>query len=180
MTPRAHALAMLAAATLGAALVLPACSVRPGVVAASPAQPTPRAGTLMLREVRDAGAHGVELDVQPLRDPQVEDLRARATQAESRADYAAAEAAIVQALSLSPDDPALLQWRAELALLRHDFATAATAAPRSFDTGPKVGGLCRRNWTTLRITADVRGDVAAAEAARTQAAACKVAPPVRM
>ena len=146
-----------------------------------PLSPLPQVpGTVLLKQVRDAGQLGVELDVQPLRDPQVEDLRARARQAEGRGDHAAAEADIVQALALSPDDPGLLQWRAELALVRHDFATASSAAQRSFDTGPKVGGLCRRNWTTIRLAAQARGDTAAAGEARVQAAACKVAPPVRM
>jgi hypothetical protein len=172
----------LAAGALCFGLTLAGCTggTRPDPVAATPAHPAPRAGTLLLREVRDAGTLGVELDVQPLRDPQVEDLRARARQAEARGDHAAAEGDIVRALALSPDDPGLLQWRAELALVRHDFPTAASAAQRSFDTGPKVGGLCRRNWTTLRIAAQARGDTVAAGEARAQAGACKVAPPVRM
>ena len=156
-----------------------------GCVASTPraplSTPLPQVpGTVLLKQVRDAGQLGVELDVQPLRDPQVEDLRARARQAEARADYAAAEADIVRALALSPDDPALLQWRAELALVRRDFATASEAARRAFDTGAKVGGLCRRHWTTLLVAAEARGDAAAATEARTQSAACKVAPPVRM
>ena len=143
-------------------------------------EPPPVPGTALLQQVRSAGQLGVELDVQPLRDPQVADLRARATRAEARGDYAAAEADIAQALALTPADPDLLQWRAELALVRRDFAAAGEAARRSFDTGPKVGGLCRRNWTTLQLAAEARGDAAAAVQARTQAASCKVAPPVRM
>ena len=161
-------------------LALAGCASGPQAVAQAPVRAAAPAGTLLLREVRESGTLGVELDVQPLRDPQVEDLRARARQAEGRGDHAAAEADIVQALALSPDDPGLLQWRAELALVRHDFATASTAAQRSFDTGPKVGGLCRRNWTTIRLAAQARGDTTAAGEARVQAAACKVAPPVRM
>lgn len=167
-------------ATCIAALLLAGCMAPPRPLAPlSP--PLPQVpGTVLLKQVRDAGQVGVELDVQPLRDPQVEDLRARARQAEARADYAAAEADIVRALSLSPDDPDLLQWRAELALVRRDFATASEAAKRAFDTGPKVGGLCRRHWTTLQVAAEARGDATSATAARAQAAACKVAPPVRM
>jgi len=165
---------------LGVALASCAGGPRRDTVADDQPHVSAPAGTILLREVREAGKLGVELDVQPLRDPQVEDLRARATQAEARGDHAGAEADIVQALALSPDDPGLLQWRAELALVRHDFETASAAAQRSFDTGPKVGGLCRRNWTTIRLAAQVRGDTVAAGEARTQAAACKVAPPVRM
>jgi tetratricopeptide (TPR) repeat protein len=159
-------------------LLLAACTSAPRPLAAPAAPPVP--GTALLQQVRSAGRLGVELDVQPLRDPQVADLRARATQAVARGDYAAAEADIRQALALTPADPDLLQWQAELALVRRDFATAGQAAQRSFDTGPKVGGLCRRNWTTLQLAAEARGDAAATAAARTQAASCKVAPPVRM
>jgi hypothetical protein len=87
----------LASGALGLGLMLAGCTgaTRSDAVTATPARPTPPAGTLLLREVRDAGTLGVELDVQPLRDPQVDDLRARARQAEARGDHAPAEADIV-------------------------------------------------------------------------------------
>jgi tetratricopeptide (TPR) repeat protein len=105
----------------------------------------------LVAEIRAAGkAMTDELDVQPLRDPMVEDLRQKAAQAERRRDYAAAAAALDQALALSPGDPALLQERAETAVLLKDLDRAGTLARRAFETGAKVGPLCRRHWATIR------------------------------
>lgn len=146
------------------------------------AQPTTKTGTTstMLMQVRTAGQVGNELDVQPLRDPQVEDLRATATQAENRGDFAAAKRALAQALLVTPEDPDLLQWQAELALATREWAQAEQLAMRSYERGPKLGGLCRRNWTTIRLAAESRGNGAAAAQASQRVAACKVAPPTRM
>jgi hypothetical protein len=105
----------------------------------------------LVAEIRTAGkAMTDELDVQPLRDPMVEDLRQKAAQAERRRDYAEAATALDQALTLSPADPALLQERAEIAVLLKDIDRAGTLARRAFETGAKVGPLCRRHWATIR------------------------------
>jgi hypothetical protein len=133
----------------------------------------------MLAQVRASGRMGNELDVQPWRDPQVEDLRAAATAAESRGDNAAADKALQHALQLSPDEPELLQWRAELALLRRDWAQAEQLAARSFDKGPKLGGLCRRSWSTIRFAREARADAANAAIAQQRIATCAVTPPPR-
>src|SRR5690349_7697878 len=69
-------------------------------------------GAQMLQQVRAAGQTGRELDVQPLVDAQVQDLRGAAAAAEQRGDYAAADASLLAALRISPDDPDLVQWRA--------------------------------------------------------------------
>lgn len=91
-----------------------------------------------------------ELDVRPLRDPMVEDLIARADQAvaQHRIDEAAAD--LDKALALSPQDPALLQTRAEVAVLQRDLAHAAELSRRAYDLGAKVGPLCRREMMTVR------------------------------
>ena len=134
----------------------------------------------MLQLVRAAGQTGNELDVHPLRDPQVEDLRASATRAEGRADYATAMALIQRALAITPDDPDLLQWRAELALVSNDWIQAEQFATRSYEKGPKLGGLCRRSWMTRQFARQARGDAAGAAAAQQQVGVCAVPPPVRM
>ena len=164
---------------VGLGLLLSACGgTTTGL--ADPAATTRPVGTaLMLQQVRSAGEVGDELDVQPLRDPRVEDLRAAASQAEARGDYAGATRLLAQAAQLTPDDPDLLQWQAEMALVVRDWAAAERLAARSWDSGPKLGGLCRRNWTTRRLAAESRGDAAAAAQAQQQVAACKVAPPNR-
>ena len=137
------------------------------------------AGPTLLQRVRTAGQLGNELDVQPLRDPQVEDLRGAATAAEARGDYDGAQSALAKALELSPQDPELLQWQAEMALVGHDWARAHALATQSWERGPKLGGLCRRNWTTRRLAAEARADATLAAQAQQQVAACKVAPPNR-
>jgi Flp pilus assembly protein TadD len=134
----------------------------------------------IVQQVRAAGQVGNELDVQPLRDPQVEDLRNTATQAEERGDHAAAQRALSQALQLTPDDPELLQWQAELALATRQWAQAESWATRSYEKGPKLGGLCRRNWMTIHYAAEARGNTAAATQAQQRVAACTVPPPTRM
>lgn len=162
-------------------LLLAGCSGSTTSGRAEPGVATrPGSAQSVLMEVRAAGAIGNEIDVQPLRDPQVEDLRAAATLAESRNDFAGAQRSITQALQITPDDPDLLQWRAELALVVHDWAEAERSATRSFEKGPKLGGLCRRNWTTLRMVAESRKDSALAAQAQQHVAGCAVAPPLRM
>jgi hypothetical protein len=97
-----------------------------------------------------AGDDDRELAVQPLRDPQVEDLRETAQQARDARDFAAAANALNQALLLVPEDPAVLQERAEVALLQGDYARADTLAQRAFQLGSQVGPLCRQHWETVR------------------------------
>ncbi|MEL1265553.1 hypothetical protein [Pseudoxanthomonas putridarboris] len=97
-----------------------------------------------------AGQDDRELAVQPLRDPQVEDLREQAGQALAARDYATAAEALNQAILIVPEDPAVLQERAEVALLQHDYARAETLAQRAFQLGSQVGPLCRQHWETVR------------------------------
>jgi tetratricopeptide (TPR) repeat protein len=150
-----------------------------GITESTPSTKVNSSGSLLM-QVRAAGQVGNELDVQPLRDPQVEDLRALATQSENRGDYASARQILAKASALAPNDPDLLQWQAEMALAMRDWAQAEQFATRSYDKGPKLGGLCRRNWTTLRLAAQSRGNAAGAAQAQQRVAACTVAPPTRM
>ena len=136
--------------------------------------------TELVRAVRAAGESGIELEVQPLRDPQVEDLRHLAESLESEGRFREADAALLQALALTPDDPELLQWRAELALLQRDWDQAVMLANASYVSGPRLGGLCRRNWTTVELVRLQHRDQPSADLARQRRDQCTVAPPVRM
>jgi hypothetical protein len=158
--------------------LLVACATTP-----SPARPmsltnaTPQA---MVAAIRASAAHDdAELAVQPLRDPMVEDLRVQAQRLEAQQRYSDAAAALDRALALVPDDPALLQERAEAALLLRDDATAERLAHRAYDIGSKVGPLCRRHWATIEQTRLVAGDAAGAAMAKQQVEACKVSGPNR-
>jgi Tetratricopeptide repeat len=135
-----------------AALLLAGCVTPPPP---APAWVGPPPATLVA-EIRAAQAfvgdkaNPGELDVQPLRDPMVEDLRVRAAALEGQGDHAGAAKALDEALAISPDDPALLQERAEAAVLLQDLATADRLARRGDEIGAKVGPLCRRHWATVR------------------------------
>lgn len=121
-----------------------------------------------------AGQDDKELAVQPLRDPQVEDLREAASGARARRDYATAAAALNQALLIVADDPAVLQERAEVALLQSEFERAETLARRAYDLGSQVGPLCRRHWATIEQSRLARGETENAGSAQAQIAACTV------
>ncbi|MCX7032617.1 MAG: hypothetical protein NT046_01385 [Arenimonas sp.] len=161
------------------ALLLVACSGGSPPAGKGRASARPDVAT-QVAAVRAAGVNGNELEVQPLRDPQVEDLRVQAEAQEARRELKKANATLDRALVLSPGDPDLLQWKAELALLGRAWVAAEQLANDSFQKGPKLGGLCRRNWTTIAYARQGRGDAAGATVARGQVASCTVAPPVRM
>ena len=133
----------------------------------------------MVAQVRSAGLQGNDLTVAPLRDPQVEDLRNTATQAEARGDIVAAQAAIDLALKTSVMDPDLLQWQAELFLLNKNWQQAESFAQLSYNKGPKLGALCRRNWKTLSLARRAKNDVVGTQRADQQIAQCTVAPQPR-
>lgn len=178
-----------------AATKIPAAMNRPlagllllGLVACSSGTPPPSRGTpaakpdpvAMVAAIRAASEGDDDLFVQPVRDPRVDELRAQAEAMETRADYKAAAAAIDNALKITPDDNELLQWRAEITLLRRKWADAELQANEAYEKGTKLGGLCRRSWSTIRYAREARGDTAGAEVARRQAEACAVPLPVRM
>jgi Flp pilus assembly protein TadD len=163
-TPFAVALAM--------ALAVAACTTP------APAERVPERAepARIVATVRAAAGSGEgELSVQPLRDPMVEDLRQQAVELEKQGDYAAAATALDQALAITPDDPAVLQERAEAALLLGDFAGAEQRARRAFEIGSQVGPLCRRHWAAIRAARYAASDGAGAAEANRQLSECKVA-----
>ena len=165
---------ILCFATIAACCALTACSAMPDLPAA-PAVPKVAPEQRLAAVVAAAGKDDRELAVQPLRDPQVEDLRATATRAIAARNYPAAAEALNQALLIVPDDPAILQERAEVALLQSDHPRSETLAKRGFDLGSKVGPLCRRHWATIEQSRLARGQTENAASARVQLDACTVA-----
>jgi tetratricopeptide (TPR) repeat protein len=159
-------------------LLLAACSTTPS--ATPPVALTDATPEAMVAAIRAAAGNDErELAVQPLRDPMVEDLRQSATRLEAQQQYVEAAAALDKALAIVPEDPALLQERAEAALLLKDPVAAEALARRAYGLGAKVGPLCRRHWTTVRQARLLAGDAAGAAQALTQVEACKVAGPNR-
>ncbi len=155
------------------AAALAACASAPLIQTRSLTNATPEQ---MVAQVRAAaGDDNSELAVQPLRDPMAEDLREQAAKFEREKRYSDAAAALDKALEITPDDPATLQERAEIALLSGDPDQAETLARRGFEKGAKVGPLCRRHWAAIEQARLVDGDAAGAQAAKTQQGVCKVA-----
>lgn len=163
------------------ALGLAACAATPpappSAQATAPAVPTEQRLAAVLAV---AGADDRELAVQPLRDPQVQDLREHAAAAIAARDYARAAEALNQALLIVADDPAVLQERAEVALLQGEYPRAITLSQRAFELGSQVGPLCRRHWATIEQAQLALGQADEAAAAQARLQTCTVAGLQRM
>ncbi|SFL26494.1 hypothetical protein SAMN04487938_3904 [Lysobacter sp. cf310] len=131
-----------------------ACSTAPQ----APPQP-PYDAEAAVAAIRKSAVAARELDVQPLRDNRVEDLRQSASALEKQRKYAESAAALDQALAINASDPALLQERAEAALLLRKLDDAERYAKQAYDGGSKVGPLCRRHWSTIAAVRQSRLDV---------------------
>ena len=165
-----------------ATALLGACSVPAERVSepAPPARVMPQ-GVELLLQVRQAAVEmGDALDVQPLASTEVDDLRLQAEQQEARGDFAASEATLAQALALQPQSPQLIQARAEMLLVLGDIDEAERQAARAYESGPRLGPLCRRSWATVRWARELRGDPGGAATAAEQGKVCITPPPVRM
>src|SRR5690554_7782766 len=173
MTPMPR---LLPGAAVALSLLVAGCAAAPDSRSAQQAV-TPQSMVAAIRAA--AGDADGELAVQPLRDTRVEDLRAEAARLEAAGDVAGAARALDQALEVVGNDPALLQERAELAVLQQDFALAGQLAERAYALGAQVGPLCRRHWTTLEQLRLRDGDDAGAASARAQVEACRVTGPER-
>lgn len=159
-----------------ALLCLAACS-RPAPPAAQVVRPDRDA----VAEIRATGAaFESAVEVHPLRDSAVDGLVEDARRDEAAGRYDAAVAAIERALGIAPEAPELLQYLAELEILRGHWQRAEQLAMQSFRLGPKVGGLCARNWQTVIEARIVFEDPATRTSAEKNLANCRVAPPVRM
>ena len=163
---------------LGCTLAMLGCARTGQEPAAVKAPEPPPRDLLAEMAVLATGPDGIE--VQPLPDPELEDLLAAAEQAIVQRELEQADRLLEQALSLRPEHPEVLQRRAEVALAKHALDQAETLAIASWERGPKLGPLCRRNWAAIRLAREVRGSVQAAEVARQQGEQCTVAAPVRM
>lgn len=169
-----------AAVAVGMGLLAGCASSPPPVAAPEPQGPPPLTAVEIVKAVRLAGNDGVELVVTPLIDAHAQDLRERAEDAQAGGHLARADRDLLKALEFSPDDPDLIQWRAELAVLRNRRDEAETLAKQSIALGPKSGPLCRRNWTLLKLLREARGEAQNVASAQAMLDRCTIAPPVRM
>lgn len=152
------------------ACVLTACS------AGAPQKPS--VAVLPRDWLADIRAQAAQADsavqVVPLLDPGVADLRQQAQALESQGQLAQAVERWEQAIHLLPNDPELWQSLAETRIAQQRWREAEQAARQSYSLGPQVGNLCARNWLTVQAARTESADAVGAAAARAALAACVV------
>lgn len=145
-------------------LLLVACSSQP------PAPVEDREVDARVRiPARDDSA-GVQ--VYSLQNPAVKQLSAQAEGAERAGELDQASGYLERALRIQPRDPQLLQHMAEIKLQKQDYQQALNFAVRSYDTGPRVGEICSRNWRTISVAREHLEDANGASEAETRATQC--------
>ncbi len=172
-------LAMLAAAGV---LALSACT-QPSAPSQASTKPPPAPDHDAVGAIRAAGmgmGKDSAVQVQPLRDPAIDGYLNQAHAAETAKNFDAAAAATASALKLAPNAPDILQYQAEIEVLRSHWKEAEDLALKSFTLGPKVGSLCARNWQTVVEARTAMNDATTVAQAKQRLKECRVAPPVRM
>jgi len=120
------------------------------------------------------------VQVFPLQNPAVKELLADASSAESVGDYGKAAVLLERALRIEPRDPEILQSMAEVQLQNGDYEQALNFAVRSYDSGPRVGEICSRNWRTIGVARKSLGDPSGSAKAVERASQCMSTPPERL
>ena len=159
-------------------LAVSAAPVSEGLVLPKNAPPPDTAGAVAA--IRALGAHyESSVQVHGVRDPAVDGFLDAAHAQEAKGQFQAAQAEVDKALNIAPRAPDILQYAAELAIETGDWKRAGELATRSYDLGPKVGGLCARNLETQARALTVQGDEAGAAQTRAKIEACRVPPVTR-
>jgi len=165
------------ASALLSLIMLTACAGR-GPAVSEEQQPAPIEDRTVQEKVREPAQQqrgGVQ--VFPLQNPAVKELLKQSEQAENAGDFEAAAVSIERALRIQPRDPELLQRMAEIQLHKKDYQQALNFASRSYDSGPRVGELCNRNWRTMSVAQSALGDNRSAKMAEVRANDCNNQPP---
>ena len=149
---------------LSITLLMVACSSQ------TPAPVEEREVTTRVRAPASEESAGVQ--VYSLQNPAVKQLTAQAEGAEQKGDLDLATGYIERALRIQPQDPQLLQHMAELKLQKEDYQQALNFAVRSYDTGPRVGEICSRNWRTISVAREHLRDTNGASEAEARATQC--------
>ena len=149
-------------------LGLSACATP--VPAPSPTPSEPPEVDSQVREPARQDSAGVQ--VFPLQNPAVTMLLSEAIGAEAVGDFDQAAVLLERALRIQPQNPEVLQQMAEVQLQKKDYQQALTFAVRSYDTGPRVGEICSRNWRTISVARGHLNDEDGSRQARQSAATC--------
>lgn len=123
-----------------------------------------------VREPASEESAGVQ--VYSLQKPAVVQLVAQAKSAEGAGNLDQASGFIERALRIQPQDPQLLQQMAEIKLQEADYSQALNFATRSYESGPRVGEICSRNWRTISVAKESLQDMSGATEAAARAKQC--------
>lgn len=118
------------------------------------------------------------VQVFPLQNPAVVQLIEDAHRAEHAGDLDQAAVFLERAMRIQPRDPALMQQMAEIQLQKGEYDQALNFAVRSYDTGPRVGEICARNWRTISVAREHLNDENGALEAEQRAGQCMNTRPV--
>jgi lipoprotein NlpI len=157
-------------------LLLSACSSQEQAVVKKP-ELTPAE---MLAKIRANQDVQDELKFQTMPDDAIIDLLDKAKLAEQNGDYPLANVHLVEALRLNPQNPEVTQLQAEIALLQESWANAEQLALQSYQSGPKLGNLCRRNWLTVNYAKAAQGLPMADYELAKNLNECTIVPPARL
>jgi tetratricopeptide (TPR) repeat protein len=112
------------------------------------------------------------VQVYSLQNPAVKQLTAQAKGAELNGELDEAGGYLERALRIQPRDPQVLQHMAEIKLQKEDYQQALNFAERSYDSGPRVGEICSRNWRTISVAREHLKDASGANDAEDRATQC--------
>jgi len=119
-----------------------------------------------------ASEESAGVQVYSLQNPAVKQLITQAESAERAGNLEQATGYIERALRIQPQDPQLLQHMAEIKLQKEDYQQALSFAVRSYDSGPRVGEICSRNWRTISVAREHLKDQSGANEAEARASQC--------
>lgn len=151
-------------------MAIPALALLASCSSHAPAPVEDREISTRVRTPASQDSAGVQ--VYSLQNPAVKQLTAQAREAETRGDLAQAGSYLERALRIQPQDPQLLQFMAEVKLQERDYQQALNFAVKSYDTGPRVGEICSRNWRTISVAREYLGDSGGASEAEARAGRC--------
>lgn len=135
-------------------------------------QPPVRDHEVNTRVRAPASEESAGVQVYSLQNPAVKQLTAQAEGAERAGDLDQAGSYLERALRIQPRDPQVLQYMAEIKLQKEDYQQALNFAVRSYDSGPRVGEICSRNWRTISVAREHLKDTNGASDAEQRASQC--------
>ncbi len=127
----------------------------------------------LVAEIRmEAAKAGDVLVIEPVQNPAVTVLLHRIQEADAAGAHAQAQALTLEAEQIEPNNPVVIQFKAEVQLHTSGFAMAEVLAQKSFDASAQTGPLCVRNWLTIAEARLARENAEGAALARARAKEC--------